>query len=87
MSIIIFVFPVSLLQSAGAGVYGAMKAADPEAVWLMQGWMFEVRRFPTKMHSLDARILLNFWSGKRTHVVNVRSSAVMRLREVPKKFF
>lgn len=28
------------IRSAGAGVYKAMKAADSDAVWLMQGWLF-----------------------------------------------
>ncbi len=28
------------LRASAAAVYGAMAAADPDAVWLMQGWLF-----------------------------------------------
>jgi alpha-N-acetylglucosaminidase len=28
------------LAAMGKAVYGAMKVADPEAIWVMQGWMF-----------------------------------------------
>ena len=28
------------LRSASAAMYGAMASEDPEAVWLMQGWLF-----------------------------------------------
>ena len=30
----------SYLKRSAAAVYGAMAAADPDAVWLMQGWLF-----------------------------------------------
>ncbi|XP_053394344.1 alpha-N-acetylglucosaminidase-like isoform X2 [Mercenaria mercenaria] len=30
----------SYIRSAGKSVYSAMTAADPQAVWLMQGWLF-----------------------------------------------
>lgn len=34
----------SLLASYGNKVYGAIKAANPDAVWVMQGWMFGYQR-------------------------------------------
>eukprot|EP01051_Picozoa_sp_SAG22_P010022 SAG22_NODE_877_length_6715_cov_28.285369_3_plen_370_part_00 len=30
----------AFLNASSAAVYGAMSAADPEAIWLMQGWLF-----------------------------------------------
>lgn len=30
----------AFLNASSAAVYAAMSGADPEAVWLMQGWLF-----------------------------------------------
>lgn len=30
----------AFLERMGKAVYGAMKAGDPEAIWVMQGWLF-----------------------------------------------
>lgn len=30
----------AFIRKVGKGVYGAMKSADPEAVWVLQGWFF-----------------------------------------------
>lgn len=30
----------AFLKAMGQAVYGAMRAADPDAVWVMQGWLF-----------------------------------------------
>ncbi|MDR1167800.1 MAG: alpha-N-acetylglucosaminidase, partial [Heliobacteriaceae bacterium] len=32
------------LRSMGEAIYAGMKAADPEAVWVLQGWMFNFKR-------------------------------------------
>lgn len=31
----------SYLRASSAAVYAAMSAADPDAIWLMQGWLFQ----------------------------------------------
>lgn len=31
---------LSYLTNVGKSIYGALKAADPQAVWVLQGWMF-----------------------------------------------
>ncbi|XP_052221113.1 alpha-N-acetylglucosaminidase-like isoform X4 [Dreissena polymorpha] len=31
----------SYLKTAGSAVYNAMATADPQAIWLMQGWLFQ----------------------------------------------
>ncbi|KAL5021675.1 hypothetical protein ScPMuIL_000830 [Solemya velum] len=36
---------VSYLANAGRGVYKAMASADPQAIWLMQGWLFQNTQF------------------------------------------
>ncbi|KAK2158313.1 hypothetical protein LSH36_173g09013 [Paralvinella palmiformis] len=36
---------VDYLQNASKSVYNAMVAGDPQAIWLMQGWMFRSVRF------------------------------------------
>ncbi|XP_035699107.1 alpha-N-acetylglucosaminidase-like [Branchiostoma floridae] len=33
------------LSKAGAAVYAGMLAGDPQAIWLMQGWLFQARDF------------------------------------------
>ena len=32
---------VGYLANSTAAVYGAMREADPQAIWVLQGWMFE----------------------------------------------
>ena len=44
---------LAYLQAANANVYGAMAAADPRAVYVMQGWLF----FPD--------VSGDFWSTER----------------------
>ena len=44
----------SYLASSSKSILGAMQIADPEAIWLMQGWLFQDTSFwkPTQMRAL-----------------------------------
>lgn len=43
----------AFLQSSARAVYGAMSGADPDAIWLMQGWLFKHQKFwgPTQIEA------------------------------------
>ena len=36
------------LASSSANVYAAMSKADPDAIWLMQGWLFQNAGFVSR---------------------------------------
>ena len=44
----------SYLASSSKSILSSMQAADPEAIWLMQGWLFQDSSFwkPTQMKAL-----------------------------------
>lgn len=46
----------SLLASYGGKVYGAIQAANPDAVWVMQGWMFGYQRHIWDYETLAALV-------------------------------
>lgn len=41
------------LAESSKNVYAAMSGADPDAIWLMQGWLFQVRACQRPMEELD----------------------------------
>lgn len=61
----------SVLSATAAGIFGAMRAADPDAVWVLQGWPFHyhsgfwteerVQAFLEPV-PVDAMLLLDLWA-------------------------
>lgn len=45
-----------LLASYGEKVYGSIKAGNPDAVWVMQGWMFGYQRYIWDYETLGALV-------------------------------